>query len=100
MGFWTIGPDLQAFPACDFSDVLDTECRVSAEVFHNNDFGGPYVCVEAVELSELSKPITLNDAEEYVRPVLDEIENERWGTGEISVFLDDIVADEDAKNDW
>lgn len=34
-------------------------------------------------------------------PEIDEILAEQWGTGQISVFLDDFLADEEAeKTDW
>lgn len=40
----------------------------------------------------------LEIALEYVQSVLDEMEDEQWSTGQISVFLDDFYADEEASN--
>ena len=51
-----------------------------------------------LEISDFVGNIGLDQANDLVSPEIDEILAEQWATGEVSVFLDDFLAGEQAEN--
>lgn len=89
-----IFPDSAEFSVEEYYEYVNFDCPVpenSAFVYTGSDMDLP-------DIDQIERDSKFDLAMEIVTPELDESEAEAWAKGQISVFLDDFLAGEEAKN--